>query len=270
MKNIKIGFIGAGNMAQAMLKGMLNNSEIESKNIFVYDLNDKLIGELEEKYGVSKCKDQKEVAKSSDIIILAVKPNIYPLVIDTIKNDLDLNKIVVSITPGYSIKELKVYFEKNIKIVRTMPNTPAMVGEGMTAYCVDKSIDENDENVIKSILETFGKVEKVEEKLMDVVVATSGSSPAYVYMFIEALADGAVLGGMPRDKAYIFAAQTVLGAAQMVIKTGIHPGALKDMVCSPGGTTIEAVATLEENGFRSSVIQAMKRCIEKSKKMNLQ
>lgn len=269
MKNIKIGFIGTGNMAQAMLNGFLNNSEIRSKNIFIYDLDEELVNRLEQKYMLTKVKDKKELVISCDVVILSVKSNIYPMIINEIKKDINFNKIVISITPGFSIEELKSYFGKDVKIVRTMPNTPAMVGEGMTAYSIDETLNTVEEKTVRNILKSFGKIEKVDEKLMDVVVATSGSSPAYVYMFIEALADGAVRGGMPRDKAYIFAAQAVLGSAKMVLETGIHPGALKDMVCSPGGTTIEAVAHLEKTGFRSSIIEAMESCIEKAKKMNL-
>ena len=153
------------------------------------------------------------------------------------------------------------------KVIRTMPNTPALVGEGMSALCANKNITKEELQDVVNIFESFGKIEILEEKLIDVVPAVSGSSPAYVYMFIEALGDGAVLQGMPRDKAYKMAAQAVLGAAKMVLETGEHPGKLKDNVCSPGGTTIEAVYTLEKNNFRGSVISAMESCTEKAIKM---
>ena len=149
-----------------------------------------------------------------------------------------------------------------------MPNTPALVGEGMTAVCPNSLVTEDDVKEVCNLLSSFSKVEVVSEKLIDAVTSVSGSAPAYVYMFIEAMADAAVLQGMPRDKAYKFASQTVLGSAKMVLETGMHPGALKDMVCSPGGTTIEAVAELEANGFRSAVISAMNKCYEKSKFMS--
>ena len=148
-----------------------------------------------------------------------------------------------------------------------MPNTPALVGAGMTAAVPNAYLTQEEIDYVKTILESFGRVEFVPERLMDVVVSTSGSSPAYVYMMIEAMADAAVSGGMPRPQAYQFAAQAVLGSAKMVLETGVHPGALKDMVCSPGGTTIEAVRTLEALGFRTSIIEAMKVCEEKSKNM---
>ncbi|SQB89737.1 pyrroline-5-carboxylate reductase [Clostridium tetanomorphum] len=149
-----------------------------------------------------------------------------------------------------------------------MPNTPALVGEGMSALCYNELIHEKELEEVINIFKSFGRVEIINEKLMDVVPAVSGSSPAYVYMFIEALADGAVLDGMPRDKAYKMAAQAVLGSAKMILETGEHPGVLKDRVCSPGGTTIEAVYSLEMNNFRGSVIEAMRKCTEKTIKMS--
>lgn len=154
-----------------------------------------------------------------------------------------------------------------MKIVRTMPNTPALVGEGITGVCHNDLVTKEELEYVCHILNGFGKAEVVPERLMDVVVSVSGSSPAYVFMFIEAMADAAVADGMPRPQAYKFAAQAVLGSAKMVLETGKHPGELKDMVCSPGGTTIEAVRVLEQKGFRSAVFEAMKVCAEKSKGM---
>lgn len=159
-------------------------------------------------------------------------------------------------------------FERKVKVVRVMPNTPALVGEGMSALCPNDIVTKEELEYIVTIFESFGKAEIVSEKLMDVVTAVSGSAPAYVYMFIEAMADAAVLDGMPRNQAYKFAAQAVYGSAKMVLETGMHPGALKDMVCSPGGTTIEAVATLEEKGLRTAVISAMRNCTKKSIEMS--
>ena len=170
-----------------------------------------------------------------------------------------------SIAPGKTLKWLEELFEKPVKLVRCMPNTPALVGEGMTGMCANERLTEEEKKEICRILEGCGKVEQVDEGLMDVVVSVSGSSPAYVFLFIEAMADAAVADGMPRAQAYQMAAQAVLGSAKMVLETGKHPGELKDMVCSPGGTTIEAVRVLEEKGMRSAVIEAMKACTEKAK-----
>lgn len=149
-----------------------------------------------------------------------------------------------------------------------MPNTPALVGEGMSALCPNKNVTNEELEEIKKIFQCFSKVEVIEEVHMDTVTALTGSSPAYVFMFIEALADGAVLKGLPRDKAYKMAAQAVYGSAKMVLETGKHPGSLKDDVCSPGGTTIEAVYVLEKGGMRATVIEAMEKCVDKAKNMN--
>lgn len=263
-----VGFIGAGNMGQAMVGGIINAGLIHSSNIVMSDLYKPSLEKAHEKYKIEVTTENKIVAEKSDILVLAVKPNLYPIVINEIKGIVKENVIIVTIAAGKSIESTEKAFERSIKVIRTMPNTPALVGEGMTAVCPNTLVSEEDVRTVCSLLSSFSNVEVVSEKLIDAVTAVSGSAPAYVYMFIEAMADAAVLQGMPRDKAYKFASQTVLGSAKMVLETGMHPGALKDMVCSPGGTTIEAVAELEANGFRSSVISAMNKCYEKSKFMS--
>ena len=177
------------------------------------------------------------------------------------------DKIIITIAPGKTLAWLEEKFGKKVKIVRTMPNTPAMVMEGMTAASPNSYLSEEEVKYACHILESFGKVEVIPERLMDAVVGVSGSSPAYVFILIEAMADAAVSDGMPRAQAYKFAAQAVMGSAKMVLETGKHPGELKDMVCSPAGTTIEAVRVLEGTGFRSSVIEAMKACTDIAKGM---
>ncbi|MGO1369456.1 MAG: pyrroline-5-carboxylate reductase [Senegalia sp. (in: firmicutes)] len=263
-----LGFIGGGNMGQAMIGGIIESKIFNPEDIMVSDLNDNLLKKVEDKYGVKTTNDNKELVKHADIIVLAVKPHICDIVIKGIKNDISEDTLVVSIAAGKSIGQLEESFEKNVKIIRVMPNTPALVGKAMSAISSNENVSKDELSQITDIFESFGEAELVDEKLMDVVVGTSGSSPAYVYMFIEAIADGAVLEGMPRDKAYKMAAQSVLGAAEMVLKTGMHPGELKDMVCSPGGTTIEAVRTLEEKGFRSAVIEAVRNCTNKSRNLS--
>ena len=173
----------------------------------------------------------------------------------------------MDIAAGITILDVKKYFGKDLKVIKAMPNTPALVLQAMSAISFDDKVTEEDKACITSIFNSFGKCEVVEETMMDAVTSVSGSSPAYVFMFIEAMADAAVAQGLPRNKAYTFAAQAVLGSAQMVLETGMHPGALKDMVCSPGGTKIDAVCELERMGFRASVESAMRVCGEKSKKM---
>ena len=263
-----IGFIGSGNMGNAMIGGIVGSKLVTPENIIVADLNEKQLAGAKEAYGVNTTTDNLEVAKKCDIIILSIKPHIYPIVIEGIKNDIKEEAIIVVIAAGKDIEDTQSAFGRKVKVVKVMPNTPAMVGEGMAAINPSKEVTKEELEEIISIFESFGKAEVVNKDLMDAVTAISGSSPAYVYMFIEALADGAVLEGMPRDMAYKFAAQAVLGSAKMVLETGIHPGKLKDNVCSPGGTTIAAVSTLEEKGFRHAVMAAVKRCADKSREMS--
>lgn len=264
---MKLGFIGTGNMASAIISGVIKNNIFLANEIIGSDLLASGREKVKEQFEINVTESNKEVAILSEIIVLSVKPQFYADVIAEIKDIVKEEQIVITIAPGKTLAWLEEQFGKPVKIVRTMPNTPAMVGAGMTAAVANQYMNEEEISYIKTILESFGRVEFVPERLMDVVVSTSGSSPAYVYMMIEAMADAAVSGGMPRAQAYQFAAQAVLGSARMVLETGLHPGELKDMVCSPGGSTIEAVRTLEALGFRSSIIEAMKVCEEKSKIM---
>lgn len=264
---MKLGFIGTGNMASAVIGGILKKGIVKADDIIGADVLEAGRERVKAAYGIQVTDNNKEVIENADIVFLSVKPQYYAEVIAEIKDAVSDNKIVVTIAPGKTLSWLKEQFGKNVKIVRTMPNTPALVGEGMTAACPNEFVTEQEKEAVLAILGTFGKVEIVPEKLMDAVVSTSGSSPAYVFMMIEAMADAAVADGMPRAQAYRFAAQAVYGSAKMVLETGKHPGELKDMVCSPAGTTIEAVRVLEAKGFRSAVIEAMKACAEISGKL---
>lgn len=262
-----IGFIGSGNMGQAMIGGIIESGLVDSKDIIVCDLDEDKLDYIQVEYKTQVTTDSVKLVKNSDIIFLSVKPNVYDTILEQIKEFVTEDKLIIVIAPGYTLERVGNILGAKTKIVRAMPNTPALVGAGMSAICKNKNVTISEMNFVKHIFESFGEAEEVEEYLFDSVTAVGGSSPAYVFMFIEALADGAVLGGMPRDKAYKFAAQAVLGSAKMLIETGKHPGELKDMVCSPGGTTIEAVAELESSCFRSAVIEAVKKCMEKSKAM---
>lgn len=264
---MKLGFIGTGNMASAIMGGVINKGLIPANEIIGSDLFAPSRDKVAAQFGIHVTDSNLEVVNNAEIIVLSVKPQFYASVIAEIKDAIKEDQLVITIAPGKTLAWLEEQFGKQVKITRTMPNTPAMVNAGMTAAVPNAYMNEDDFSRVKAILESFGKVEVVSEKLMDVVVSTSGSSPAYVYMMIEAMADAAVSGGMPRPQAYQFASQAVLGSAKMVLETGMHPGALKDMVCSPAGTTIEAVRVLEERGFRSAIIEAMKVCEEKSKNM---
>ena len=264
---MRIGFIGCGNMATAMIKGILDSQKVKTEDVIASAKSEKTREKIKTELGINAALKNKEVAEFSDILFLAVKPQYYEEVIQEIKDDLRENQMIVSIAPGKTLAWLAERLGEDKKIIRTMPNTPAMVKEGMMGMCRNNLVTENEMQQVKDICESFGKAEVVPESLIDVVVGVSGSSPAYVFMFIEAMADAAVADGMPRTQAYKFAAQAVLGSAKMVLETGKHPGELKDMVCSPGGTTIEAVRVLEEKGFRSAVIEAMKACTDIAKKM---
>ncbi|AUG57837.1 pyrroline-5-carboxylate reductase [Acetivibrio saccincola] len=266
--DLKVGFIGAGNMGCAMIKSIVNSKFIKKEDIFVYDIDKGKLSNLKSETGVTILNDSGGVIEKSDIIILAVKPNMVKNVLEANKDAFDDKKILVSVAVGIPIKFYQDIIGNDKKIVRTMPNTPALVGEGMTLMCYDENILSGEEfSKVKKIFECFGKVEVLDEKLMNEVTAVTGSSPAYVFMFIEAMADAAVLSGLPRDLSYKLAAQAVLGSAKLVLETGKHPGELKDQVCSPAGTTIEAVKTLEKHGFRYAIIDAMEECTKKARKI---
>lgn len=264
----KIGFIGCGNMGKAMVGGIIKSKLISPEQIIVSDLSEKALSSIKSELNVNITTDSIEVAKNSEVVVLAIKPNIYEIVMNAIKDSISKDTIVVTIAAGISLDFSQRILGEDIKIIRTMPNTPALVGEGMSAVCPNKNVTEEEINYILSLFSSFGKAELLPEYLINSVIGVSGSSPAYIFMLIEAMADAAVLDGMPRTKAYTFAAQAVLGSAKMVLETGKHPGELKDMVCSPGGTTIEAVKTLERTGFRSSVIDSIGDCIKKAKEMS--
>lgn len=264
---MKLGFIGTGNMASAIMGGIIGKKMISAEEIIGADLLASGREKVKEQFGIQVTEKNQEVVEKAEVIILSVKPQFYEDVINQIKDCVKKEQIIITIAPGKTLAWLAEKFGKEVKIVRTMPNTPALVGEGMTAMCPNEHMEKEETEYVKRLLESFGRVEVVPEQLMDVVVSVSGSSPAYVFMMIEAMADAAVSGGMPRAQAYQFAAQAVYGSAKMVLETGKHPGELKDMVCSPAGTTIEAVRTLEEMGFRSSIIEAMKVCEEVSRNL---
>lgn len=266
--NKKIGFIGCGNMAQSIIGGILSSNLVNSTNIMASNPTDTKLQYVKKQYNILTTNNNIDVANFSDILFLAVKPNKYTDVICEIKDYVKQDAVIVSIAAGITIESIENHFLKDIKVVRTMPNTPCLVKEGMSAISFNSSINCEEKDIILSIFGSFGKAEVIDEKLMDVIPAVSGSSPAYVYILIEALADGAVLQGMPRNQAYKFASQAVLGAAKTVLETGEHPGSLKDKVCSPGGTTIEAVYELEKNNFRASIISAMQSCTKKAIEMS--
>ena len=248
---MKLGFIGTGNMAGAIMGGIIKKGIIAPEEIIGSDIMEAGRERAKKEHGIHVTADNIEVTQKAEVLVLSVKPQFYAQTIAEIKDAVREDQLIITIAPGKTLAWLEEQFGKKVKIVRTMPNTPALVGEGMTAACPNDAVTEEEKNYALELLSSFGKVEIVPEHLIDAVVAVSGSSPAYIFMMIEAMADGAVAEG----------------SAKMVLETGKHPGELKDMVCSPAGTTIEAVRVLEKLGFRSAVIEAEKVCADMSRNM---
>lgn len=264
---MKIGFIGLGNMATAMIGGMLDKGVALKEDVIGSDKMPEMRKTAESRWGIKTHESNAHVAADADVLILAVKPQFLAEAVSQVKDAVKENTLIISIVAGKRLQEIEKLFGKSVKLVRCMPNTPALVGEGCSALCGNSNVTEEEMKQCKVIMESFGIAEEVPENLMDAVTGVSGSSPAFVFMFIEAMADGAVLAGMPRKQAYTFAAQTVMGSAKLMLETGKHPGELKDMVCSPAGTTIEGVKMLEEKAFRGAVMDAVKAAVEKSQKL---
>ena len=272
-RDYKIGFIGCGNMGSAMVGGMLQNGVATKEDIIVSCKSEASKERIKKELGVAVTTDSKEVVAKAGVVFLAIKPYQFDEVLPDINGMFDPDQIVISVAAGKSISAIETALMSigvlgKLKVVRAMPNTPALVGEAMTAVSINSNIDDNNLKLVKKLIGSFGKVEVVPESLMDVVTGVSGSSPAFIYMLIEGMADAAVAEGMTRAQAYTFAAQSVLGSAKMVLETGKHPGELKDAVCSPGGTTIAGVAALEENGFRNDIIAGIRASIERSREMS--
>lgn len=259
-----IGFIGAGSMANAIIQGM--SSKLSNyRDVYIHSRS-KIEIKMPNNSNMRlfECNTNIEVVERCKYIFLAVKPDMYNEVLNEIKHVTNNDKILITMAAGYEINQVKNIIG-NCKVVRTMPNTPATAGSGYTVVSFDEKITSTEKDEIIGMLNTFSEVQETTEELIDAYSAVSGSGPAYVFMLIEAMADAAVLLGISRKDAYRAVAYTVYGSSQLALDSGIHPGELKDMVCSPGGTTIEGVRTLEEKGFRSSVIE----CIINTYKKNL-
>jgi pyrroline-5-carboxylate reductase len=254
-------------MASAMISGMIKKDFCKKEEILVSNLTEEGSRRSRETLGVQTTRDNRQVAAKCRLLILAVKPQFYEEVIREVKDLLTPEHLIIGIAPGKTLSWLQEQCGGAYRVARMMPNIPAKVGEGMTGICISEQITPEDQETLRTLAECFGRAEFVPERLMDAVVAVSGSSPAFVYIFIEAMADAAVAQGMPRKQAYTFASQAVLGSAKMVLESGLHPGELKDMVCSPAGTTIEGVRALESGGMRSAVFEALTACAEKGKRI---
>lgn len=261
----RIGLIGPGNMGLAIIKGLLKSQIAAPAQITIFGRHPEQLKTLNETMGTQIAHSEQQAAQDKDILFLAVKPYAILPVLEKIKSSLSSDTVIISIAAGVTIADMEGVLGDSHKIIRVMPNTPVLVNEGMCSLSENNNVTAEELATISSMFNRLGVAEVLPESLIHAVVGASGSAPAYVFMFIEAIADAAVLSGMPRAKAYTFAAQAVLGSAKMVLESGKHPGELKDMVCSPGGTTIEAVKVFEEKGFRGAVIDAVTACINKSK-----
>ncbi len=268
LRGKKIGFLGGGNMAEAMIKGLLSASFIESKNIISSDLSDERLQILKDKYSIHVSQDNRDMAKNSDIIIIAVKPQAIKNVLSEIYDLINENKLIISVAAGVSIKSLESYLNldghSKVNVIRSMPNTPALVQAGVTALASGHNVSKSNLKIGHRIFEAIGKTVDVDETHLDAVTGLSGSGPAYIFTIIEALSDAGVKMGLSREVANILTIQTVLGSAKLALETGKHPGELKDMVTSPGGTTISGLHTIEKGGLRTTLINAVEEATKRS------
>jgi len=267
MSTKEIGLIGIGNMGTALLSGIINSEVEKNDNIIIYDIDQKLLNEKAKEFDVDYAQNVKAIIQESKYIIIAVKPQVIDIVLDEIGSLVNENKVIISIAAGISISHIQKFIKNKIGIVRVMPNTPALIREGASVIATNDIIKSKDLDYVKKIFDAVGIVITMDEKYFDAVTGLSGSGPAYIYIIIEALSDGGVKMGLPRDIALKLAAQTILGSAKMYLKTGKHPGILKDMVTSPGGTTITALHELEKGKLRSTLISAVEAATNKSKSM---
>lgn len=264
MKKYQLGFIGCGNMGRAMMSGALEKEWTTAERVVIYTHRKETMDTLAAQYGVAVADSNRALAENADIIVLAVKPNIYADVLADIREVLTEGQIILAIAPAYSIASIAALVQnEGVRVARAMPNTPAQIGEGMAGLAFSDNMTEAERALVQSFFESFGKVAVVREDAMHAVGSVSGSSPAFVYMVIEGMAEGAIKLGIPAKDAYTFAAQSVLGAAALVLETGEHPAVLRDAVCSAGGTTIAGVAALEASGFKGAIMEAMDRSSEK-------
>ncbi|MBQ2957148.1 MAG: pyrroline-5-carboxylate reductase [Clostridia bacterium] len=261
---MSIGFIGAGNMAVPIIEGAIKSGVFKAEDI-VIDSNRSRAADLHARLGVTLQNGLISLIRACDMLVIAVKPNVVSKVLKEAGSELK-GKAIISIAAGWSTEAL-INAAPGARVVRVMPNTPAMVGEGMSAMSKAHTLTNEEAELTERLFSSFGRAVWVEEYMMEAVIGVSGSGPAYAFMFIEAMADGGVMKGLPRKAAQELAAQTLLGAAKMVLESGMHPGALKDMVCSPGGTTIAAVRALEANGFRGAVMDAVAASADKAEAM---
>jgi pyrroline-5-carboxylate reductase len=262
---MKIGFIGAGNMAEALIKGIMSAGLASKDEIIAGETSKERRELIARTHGIKVTSDNVEVVRNVNLIVLALKPNNVSMVMDELKPYLTADHLLISIAAGIPISQIESKLNYGVRVVRVMPNQPCMVGASASAFALGKSAKPEDKDIVMKILLSVGIAFVVEEKLLDAVTGLSGSGPAFVYVVIEAMADGGVLAGLPRNIAVKLAAQTVLGAAKTVLDTNTHPAIMKDIVASPAGTTIEGLLVLEQSGVRGAFMEAVEAAAKKSK-----
>jgi len=265
LKSKQVGILGTGNMGEALIHGLLHGHLCRPDQIFCSDVRSERLKVIREKYGVKTTSHNTEVVKQSDIIILSVKPQIMKQVVDEISKYLDLSKLIISIAAGVPLDAIEACARKDLKLIRVMSNICVSVREGVSAIAGGKHAQKEDLTMAKTIFDSVGKSLFIDEYLLDAVTGLSGSGPAYIFLIIDALADAGVKVGLSRDDALILASQTLLGSAKMLLDTGEHPGKLKDMVTTPGGTAISGLHTLEEGGLRTTLMNTVEVATQKSK-----
>jgi pyrroline-5-carboxylate reductase len=263
----RIGFIGAGNMAEAIIRGLLESEAVKPDHITASDVMPERLNYMQTTYGINTLADNAELAGGTDILVLAVKPQVVASVLTHIGPRTDDTKLVISIVAGLTVAVMAAGLGAGTRIIRTVPNTPVFVGEGMVALASDGPARDEDYTAAEALFAPVARIVSIEEKLMDAALGVSGSGPAYVFLMIEALSDGGVKMGLPRHIALELAAQTLLGAAKMCLESGRHPGQLKDMVTSPGGTTIAALHKMEAGGVRSALMDAVEAATRRSEEL---
>jgi pyrroline-5-carboxylate reductase len=265
--DLRIGFLGAGKMATALGKGIVAGGVASAGNVIASDVYEGARNDFAKVVGARATERNQEVADASNVLILAVKPDQIPALLREIAPRVTEDHLIISIAAGVPISKLELGLMDDRRVVRVMPNTPALVGASASAFALGEHCKTGDAEIVQRIFAAVGVAYQVKESLLDAVTGLSGSGPAYGYVMIEALSDGGVAAGLPREVATKLAAQTLLGAAKMVLETGLHPGALKDMVTSPGGTTIDGLHELEKGNLRASLINAVRAASDKSKKL---
>lgn len=266
----KLAFIGCGNMGEALIKGLLGKRYVSSANIIGADADKKRLAYLKKTYSIKTVHENSEVVEQGDIIILAVKPQIIDSILKEIADSIDQSKLVISIAAGVSIDYIESFFKTKVRLIRVMPNTPALIQEGATALSKGEKATRGDLNQAREIFNAVGKTVIVDEKLMDAVTGLSGSGPAYVFSILEALVAAGVKMGLPRDISLELSTQTILGSIKMVVETGEHPAKLRDMVISPGGTTIAGLHVLAKEGLKGTIMNAVEAATKRSKELGEQ